>query len=158
VATPGARALLDLEPLCTIEAGLGPIVSLGPAQYGERRMVTILGGTVSGPGLQGEIVPGGADWQTVRADGVVDVEARYAICVPGGGIVGVLSQGYRHGPSEVMERLAAGERVPRTEYVFQTVMRFQTGARDWQHLNRTIALASGERTAESVRLDVYRLV
>jgi hypothetical protein len=56
-----------------------------------------------------------------------------------------------------MARLARGDAVPPDEYFFRTVMRFTTGDARWQHLNRTIALARGEREARAVRLDVYRL-
>jgi hypothetical protein len=36
-------------------------------------------------------------------------------------------------------------------------MRFTTGAPAWDHLNRTMALASGQREAGRVVLDVYRV-
>ena len=39
----------------------------------------------------------------------------------------------RHGPAEVMARLARGEAVAREEYFFRTLMRFQTGAPAWAH-------------------------
>jgi hypothetical protein len=37
------------------------------------------------------------------------------------------------------------------------VMRFQTGAPAWLHLNRVLALARGQRLASQVLLDVYRI-
>lgn len=150
--------MLKFEPLCRIEARVGPIVTLGRAQYGERRVVSILGGTVTGGGMNGEILPGGADWQISRDDGVLDIEAHYVLRLDDGASVEVTSSGYRHGPPEVMGRLHRGEPVSPDEYFFRTVIRFQTGAAAHLHLNRTLAIASAARERELVKLHVFRLL
>ncbi len=54
-----------------IKAKVGPIQDLGQTARGHRRIIDILGGEVHGPRLTGEILPGGADWQIVRPDGIV---------------------------------------------------------------------------------------
>ena len=41
-----------------------------------KRIVPITGGHVSGERFNGEVLPGGADWQALRPDGVLDVLAR----------------------------------------------------------------------------------
>lgn len=133
------------------------LVTLGRAKYGERRYVPLLGGAVHGPELNGEVVEGGVDWQVQRADGVLDIAAHYVIRANDGGLIEVQSDGMRHGPSEVMAALGRGEALPREAYYFRTVMRFQTGAPAWLHLNKVLALACGERQADHVVLDVYRL-
>ena len=56
-----------------------------------------------------------------------------------------------------MAQLARGQAVPRDRYFFRTLLRFQTGAPPWLHLNRVMAIAVGERAADAVRLDVYRI-
>jgi len=71
--------------------------------------------------------------------------------------VEVRSDGLRHGPPAVMARLARGEVVPRELYFFRTLMRFTTGAPQWRHLNKVMALAVGEREAAQVKLEVYRI-
>ncbi|PPE68691.1 DUF3237 domain-containing protein [Caldimonas thermodepolymerans] len=146
-----------LLPMTHVACEVDELVSLGPAPYGERRFVPLGGGTVRGPELNGEIVAGGVDWQIQRADGVLDIAAHYVIRTTDGALVEVRSEGMRHADPEVMQLLARGEAVPRERYFFRTVMRFQTGAPQWAHLNRTIAIASGERQARRVLLDVYRL-
>jgi hypothetical protein len=144
-----------LTPFATLHVSVGELVSLGDAPTGERRCVPLLGGRVDGPGLQGEIVPGGSDWQWRRADGVLEIDARYIVRTPDGALVEVRSQGLRHGPPEVMAALARGEAVPPHAYVFRTLMRFTTGAPAWQHLNRVLALASGRREAREVLLQAW---
>ena len=59
--------LLGHQPIFTIAAELEAMVTLGRTPYGERRFVGITGGTVKGAKLNGRILPGGADWQIVRA-------------------------------------------------------------------------------------------
>ena len=146
------------EFLCSIEACVGPIVSLGMGPYGERRVVDILGGRVEGPGLHGTIVPGGADWQVVRADGVVDIDAHYALLMDDGARVEIVSSGMRFGPPEVLQALHRGEPVDPSAYFFRTFIRFQTGAPRLDHLNRTLAVAIGARRDASVELTLHRVL
>ena len=142
----------------TLAVDVGDVVSMGPAPLGERRVVNILGGTFEGSGLRGEVLPGGADWQIARKDGVLDLDARYALKEQAGGIVRVVSQGYRHGPSDVLAALARGDAVDPATYFFRTIMRFETGAPYLDWLNKTIAVATAERKARQVLLSAYRLL
>jgi hypothetical protein len=146
------------EFLARLAVDVGEVVSMGSGLLGERRIVNILGGMFEGPGMRGEVLPGGADWQIVRADGVLDLDARYALKESDGGVIRVVSQGYRHGPPDVLAALARGEQVDRAAYFFRTVMRFETGAPYLEWLNRTIAVATAERKARQVLLEAYRLL
>lgn len=146
-----------LLPMTQVRCEVQPLVSLGPGWHGERRYVPLGGGTVRGPELNGELVSGGVDWQVQRADGVLEIQAHYVIRTADDALVEVMSEGLRHGPAEVMARLARGDVVGRDEYFFRTLMRFQTGAPAWVHLNRVMALAVGQREAAQVLLDVYRI-
>jgi hypothetical protein len=145
------------EFLMSLAVDVGEVVSMGGGPLGERRVVGILGGTFEGPGLRGEVLPG-ADWQIARTDGVLDIDARYALKEQGGGLVRVVSQGYRHGPSDVLAALARGEEVDPTTYFFRTIMRFETGASYLDWLNKVIAVAIGERRADRVSLEAHRLL
>lgn len=146
-----------LLPMTRVHCEVGALVSLGQGKHGERRYVPLGGGTVSGPELNGTLVEGGVDWQINRSDGVLDIAAHYVIRTDDGALIEVQSDGMRHGPAEVMARLARGDAVPRDEYFFRTIMRFQTGATQWLHLNKVLALACGQREATRVVLDVYRI-
>ena len=149
--------MLGKQPIFTIFAELEAITSLGRTPYGERRVIGILGGSVRGPKLNGRILPGGADWQIIRTDGTADIKARYIIETDDGARIMVTSEGLRHGPPEVMERLARGANVAPAHYYFRTVMRFETSDPNVDWLNRILALARGQREARAVRLDVYEV-
>ena len=70
----------------------------------------------------------------------------------------MVSQGYRHGPAEVLAALARGEPVDPATYFFRTIMRFETGAAYLESLNKTLAVATAERNARQVLLTAYRLL
>ena len=142
----------------TVICDVGPVVSLGaPAKYGERRFVPILRGNAQGPELNGELLEGGVDWQLQRADGATEINAHYVIRTPDGALIEVQSDGLRHGPPEVMARLARGESVPAQDYSFRTQVRLTTGHPNWLHLNKVMALAVGRREPTRVLLDFWRI-
>lgn len=152
--SPSPPALL---PMTRVVCEVAALETLGPAPQGERRFVPLGGGTVEGPELNGRLVEGGVDWQWQRSDGVLEIAAHYVIRADDGGLIEVRSDGLRHGPAEVMQRLARGEEVDPGEYFFRTLVRFTTGAPAWLHLNRVMALAVGRREARRVILDFYRI-
>jgi hypothetical protein len=149
---------LRFDFLMNLAVDVGELTSMGEGPLGERRVVGILGGTFEGPQLRGDVLSGGADWQIARRDGVLDLDARYALQEQGGGLVRVTSQGYRHGPGQILAALARGEDVDPAKYFFRTVMRFETGAPYLEWLNKTIAVATAERKARQVLLSAYRLL
>jgi hypothetical protein len=149
--------MIQLEFLFMLSADVGELISLGPCPLGERRVVYIDGGTFEGPAMRGKIL-GGADWQILRSDGALELDARYAIKEQGGAVIQVLSQGYRHGPPEVMARLARGEDVDPASYFFRTAMRFETGAPEFAWLNKTLAISSAERKARKVEIRTWRVL
>jgi hypothetical protein len=141
-----------------LTADVGEIVSMGVTPLGERRVVSITGGTFEGPALRGQILPGGADWQIVRADGVIDIDATYTLQDAAGALIRVTSQGYRHGPPAVLAALARGESPDPGSYYFRTIMRFETGAAHLAFLNKTIAVAVAERKARQVLIGAHALL
>jgi hypothetical protein len=149
--------MLGKQPIFTIHAELEAVTNLGRTPYGERRMIGILGGSVRGPKLSGRILPGGTDWQIIRSDGAADIKARYTIESDAGTLIMVTSEGLRHGPPDIIEKLARGENVDPAHYYFRTVMRFETADPAVAWLNRILALARGQREARAVRLDVYEV-
>jgi len=149
--------MLEFDFLFNLKADVGELISLGPCPLGERRVVYINSGSFEGPALRGSVV-GGADWQILRSDGALELDARYAIKDERGGVVQVLSQGLRHGAPEVMAQLARGEDVDPARYFFRTIMRFETGSSDLSWLNKTIAVATAARQARRVEIMAWRLL
>jgi len=144
---------LLLEVRATLEA---PIV-VGDVPEGARRVVPITGGTFAGPRLRGTLVPGGADWQYLRQDGVMIVEAQYLLRTDDGVIIQVNNRGMRHGPEAVMRRLGAGESVDPADYYFRATPRLSAPVGRYEWLNRRIFLCSGARYPDAVMLWFYEV-
>ena len=87
---------------------VAPPLELGATPSGRRRIIAITGGTVEGPRLTGVVLPGGADWQTIRGDGVAELKARYTLKAEDGGLIAVVNRGLRHGTEAAMKQLLAG--------------------------------------------------
>jgi hypothetical protein len=147
-----------LRHVCDVDVSVGPIRDLGPTPHGRRRIIDILGGTVRGERLAAEIVPGGADWQYVRADGVVELEARYSIRTDNGTEIAVVNRGLRRAAPEVMERLSRGEAVEPALVYFRTVPTFEAPAGRYDWLNRSIFVATAARLPDKVQIRVFEVL
>jgi hypothetical protein len=131
---------------------------LGAFNKGRRRVVPITGGEFSGPVLRGTVLPGGADWQLVRHDGVAELEARYTLQTDDGAVIHVRNLARRHGPAEVMEALAAGQPVDPGSYYFRGATFFETTVARYAWLTRHIVVCSGEREPARVKLSFYKVI
>ena len=148
---------MNLQPLFKAEISLAAAQELGATPQGRRRIIGITGGRFAGERLSGRVLPGGADWQVVRADGVADLDARYTLETSDGALIYVRNRGYRHGPAEVLKKLSAGEEVDPSLYYMRTTPLFETGDARYAWLNRIVCIATGARRAAAVELDVFEV-
>jgi hypothetical protein len=145
----------ELQHFCTLEVEVGTVRPLGMGRLGQRRIIPITGGRVSGPRLNGRILPGGADWMTVSHDGVAQMDARYSFETDDGAIIEMIDQGFRHGPEDVMRRLVAGEPVSPGDYYMRSSIRLETGHKDYAFINRMVFVGTGAKTATGVQVNIY---
>jgi hypothetical protein len=132
-------------------------VEVGETGLGQRRVIAIAGGEISGPRLSGRILPGGADYQIIRPGGLTELHARYVVETPSG-LVYVENTGIRFGPAEALERIRQGLPVDPALIYFRSAPRFETAARDLGWLTTSLFVASGARHPDRVVLSVFRLV
>ncbi|MFC3726814.1 DUF3237 domain-containing protein [Neoaquamicrobium sediminum] len=149
---PGLRHLahLDVELAAPIE--------LGDSPRGRRRIIPIIGGTVTGERLSGEILNLGADWQTVLSDGTAELDTRYAMRSHDGASIDIRNFGYRHGPKDVLDALGRGEAVDPSLYYMRTQPRFETGDARYAWLNRIVCIGTGARLANGVRVSFFEVL
>ena len=131
---------------------------LGTGPLGRRRIIPITGGRFEGERLSGRVLPGGADWQVIRPDGVADLDARYTLETGDGALIYVRNKGYRHGPEDVIRRLAAGEAVDPKLYYMRTTPWFETGDARYAWLNRIVCVGTGARLAAAVQLEFFEVL
>jgi hypothetical protein len=123
-----------------------------------RRVIGIKGGVVTGPKLRGKILPGGADFQIIRSDQTIDLEARYVIQAESGALIYVENRGFRHGPPEAIERLQRGEYVDPALIYFRCVPRFETADPSLHWLTNHVFVGAAARFPDRVKLSFYRLL
>ncbi|MFE0499172.1 DUF3237 domain-containing protein [Lysobacter soli] len=131
---------------------------IGGPEGSALRIADVPGGTFTGERLQGIVLPDGTDWQTLRGDGAVMLDARVVLNTHDDALIAMTYRGIRHGPPEVMARLTSGEQVDGESYYFRITPVFQTSDPRYEWLNRIVAVGIGERLPEGPRYEVYEIL
>jgi Protein of unknown function (DUF3237) len=142
----------------TITAHIGNVTSAGDTGFGVRRIIPITGGEVKGRDVNGKICPFGADFQVVRPNQLIELEAKYAIETDDGAVIYVENRGIRFGPVELLQRLNRGEAVDPALIYFRTVPRFETGAQRYRWLMESLFVGSAARYTDRVAIDVHQVL
>jgi Protein of unknown function (DUF3237) len=146
---------IRLSELMVIEINVRPVVEVEI----DRRYVLFDDGFFAGPdGLRGTLLPGGIDWQRIRADGTIEIDAHYVLRTDDDDLIEVRSKGLRRVPDAVAARIAAGERVGADDYYFRTHVTLATSSIRWERLNGIIAISTGVRELDTVRIHVQEVL
>ena len=147
-----------LELIFEAKVTLDPVQELGITTYGKRRIIPITGGTFQGTHIKGVVLPGGADWQTVRTDGTADLEARYTLKTDDGVLIYIQNKGVRYAKPEVLARMAKGEKVDPKEYYMRTAATFEVAEGKYAWLTKSVVVCVGARMADHVLLRFYKVL
>jgi hypothetical protein len=141
----------------TITARIDNAVSAGDIGYGTRRIIPIIGGEVHGQ-VSGKVSAYGADFQIVRPNELIELEAKYAIETDDGAVIYVENKGIRFGPVELLQQLKRGEPVDPNLIYCRTVPRFETGYAKYRWLMESLFVGSAARHADRVVIDVHQVL
>jgi hypothetical protein len=83
----------QLEFVYEAAVGIAPLEDVGEVNSGRQRIIPITGGSFEGPNIRGKVIPGAADWNLVRNDGVTVVSASYFLRTEDGVYIKILNQG-----------------------------------------------------------------
>lgn len=153
-----AEALPQFQFIFAAHVKVDAPLDLGDVGKGGRRIVPIAGGEFSGPQLRGAVLPGGADWQVLRDDGVAELEARYTLRTDDAALIYVRNHVLRHGPADVMAALAAGQPVDPSSYYFRGATFFETSAPRYAWITRCIVVCTGEREPAAVKVKFFQML
>jgi hypothetical protein len=148
---------IETKYVFTITARIGSVTSAGEIGSGVRRIIPIIGGEVKGV-VNGKVLPFGADFQIIRPNELIELEAKYAFETDDGAIVYVENKGIRFGPVELLQKLKRGEPVDPNLIYFRTVPKFETGAEQYRWLMQHIFVATAARHADRVVIDVHQVL
>lgn len=147
----------ELEFVYEATGSLGAPIAISDTPDGTRRIIPIFSGPVEGPLIRGELLGSGSDFQVTRPDGVTVADALYALRTDDGVVIQIRNKGLRHGPPDVMARLAAGEEVDPADYYFRTIPEFIAPAGRYEWMNRSVFVCAGARYALAIKLWVWRV-
>jgi hypothetical protein len=150
--------VLETKYVFTITAHIAAVTSAGDLGYGTRRIIPIVGGEVRGEGINGKVLPFGADFQIVRPDELIDLEAKYAIETDDGAVIYVVNTGMRFGPKDLLEKLKRNEPVDPKLIYFRTTPKFETGSEKYRWLMQHLFVGSAARHADRVVIDVHQVL
>src|SRR6201994_3150077 len=150
--------VLETKYVFTITAHIGPVTTAGDIGSGVRRIIPITGGEVKGEGINGKVCPFGADFQIIRPNELIELEAKYAFETDDGAVVYVENKGLRFGPGDLLQNLKRGEPVDPKLIYFRTVPKFETGHEKYRWLMEHIFVASAARHADRVVIDVHMVL
>src|SRR6058998_2483654 len=94
---------LETRYVFTITARIGDVTTAGDIGSGVRRIIPITGGEVKGEGINGKVLAFGADFQIIRPNELIELEAKYAFETDDGAVVYVENKGLRFGPVDLLQ-------------------------------------------------------
>ena len=150
--------VLQTKYVFTITAHIADVTTAGDIGSGVRRIIPITGGEVKGEGINGKVCPFGADFQIIRPNELIELEAKYAFETDDGAVVYVENKGLRFGPVDLLQKLKRGEPVDPKLIYFRTVPKFETGHEKYRWLMQHIFVASAARHADRVVIDVHQVL
>lgn len=142
----GPRSVLAYTAVALLEER----VPHGTTPYGERFRVPIIGGSFEGPDLRGRILPGGADWQLLRADSYLELVADYYMETDDKVLIKVTNRG-------LIQTLPAAD----GRRYAMTTPRFEAPMGQYGWLNQFIfagTVTPGDGKVPSVHLSIFKLV
>jgi len=132
-----------------------PQQAVGAGPFGRRMIACVTGGRVTGPRLNGEVLPGGGDWALVDGRNTLRLDARVTLRSDDGALVFASYRGViRPIDSATVRKALAGELEP-GELYYRTAPVFETGDERYAWLNETVAVAVGSLSASGVSYDVF---
>ncbi|HSH08579.1 MAG TPA: DUF3237 domain-containing protein [Burkholderiales bacterium] len=131
---------------------------LGDAPLGRRRLDRLDKGHFRGPKIAAEVVSGGMDLLLGGGDGALRPDVRLILKLDDGETLLVQYRGVRHGPPEVMQRIAQGEAVPRDAYYLRTALVFETGSQKYDWMNRVVGVGVGRREPGAAIYEVFEVL
>src|SRR2546430_11892920 len=149
---------LETKSVFPITPGIGEVTTAGEIGHGVRRIIPITGGEVKGEHVNGKVLPFGADFQVIRPNELIELEAKYAFETDDGAVVYVENRGIRFGPVELLQKLKRGEPVDPKLIYCRTVPKFETGAEKYLWLMQRLFVGSAARHADRVVIDVYEVM
>jgi hypothetical protein len=149
---------MELNLEATATAKLKQPLMIGPGPQGVRLYIEVGEGSLTGPRLNGTVLPGGGDWVLVGADGWCRVDVRTQFETDDGAVIYGQFFGLIEMNDAVENAFASGIGTSFDDQYFRVTPRLETGDTDYEWVNKSVFLAQG-RFVEGFGLEyqIYRV-
>ncbi|GAA4832973.1 DUF3237 domain-containing protein [Kitasatospora terrestris] len=120
-----------------IRAEVAETLHIGHGDGEVTEFTPITGGSVDGPLLRGEVLPGGGDWSSTRGE-VCELDARYLLRAEDGAVIDIVNRGF-YAPKAASPDQFDGElQVSEAGHYYRTSPVFRTDAPAHRWLAETV--------------------
>lgn len=135
---------IGLEEITTINVKIENPIQSFDCNNGMSKAMIGFSGTLTGPYLNGKILPGGIDCQTIDSDRVNRLSARYMVELDNGDRVFIENNGVSYNKDN--------------KNYFMCTPKFMTNSEKYSWLNTDIFVAYAEGVPSGVEITVYRCI
>lgn len=150
----------DLAPVCALTMMIGKRRHIGDMADARYQNGVIETGTVSGPRINGTVLPGSVDWARVLPDGILEPDVKLLIETDDGALIHVSYVGVVDMGHEAFEKAKRGEPIG-TIFHPRTVLRMKSSAPAYAWVNRRQFIGIGyldfAQAKPSINYDIYEL-
>lgn len=148
----------ELHHEFTMRAAVESGLPIGAGPSGLRLVAAVTTGTVTGERVNGTIVGPGADWVKVGDDGFARVDVRLQIRTDDGALIYASYDGLLELNDTTIAALGNPSRETAwDDQYFRTAPVFETGANQYEWMQRSLFVARGRVTTDGVEYEVYRV-
>jgi hypothetical protein len=155
---PAAMQTVRTRPLFVLSVEVSGLHLAGGPAGAERRVGDLPGGSFAGERLSGIVLPGGTDWQTMRSDDAILLDARILLRTDDDALIAMTYTGMRHAPPDIAARMTLGLDVDPASHYFRIAPTFATSAPRYEWLNRIVAIGIGHRLAAGPVYSVFEIL
>jgi Protein of unknown function (DUF3237) len=149
---------IETEHVFDYHASLKPPVAIGAGPYGNRLFYEALGGRVSGPRVNGEVLGGGGDWALIGPDGWTRLDVRGQCRTDDGALLYFTYRGLIEPNKAVLEAVGSGGETAFADQYFRISLEVETGDRRYAWLTQTALIGRGRIcSGPGVAYEVFRI-
>ncbi|PWN51276.1 hypothetical protein IE53DRAFT_368207 [Violaceomyces palustris] len=137
---------ISLTHAFTLRLDLSPPISVGPTPSGNLSFISFRGGSISGSGIEADILPGGGDYAIMTDDGYAKLDVRAHARTSKGDLIYLTYPGrFQLSPGALKVLSAAPDAEPLefgSTYLINTPV-IETGSKDHAWVNHTCFIGKG---------------
>lgn len=147
---------MKFEHVCTLRGELSAPIDFGHSAKGQRLFFAVTGGTVSGPGISGTLLPSGGDWITLRDSSRAELDVRVQVRTDDGAHIYIHYPGWIELNDKVMAALAGGPETTFDDLYGRCTPRMETGADAYDWINSSVFVGRNRVVAgPAIEVEIY---